>query len=113
MTAFKKISSTFSPFASEASVELETENLRQIVYQLPTLAEVLEPFLNAIDLSKARNNLYAELWLQEEKFPDLTDAQYVSDSLVCVGFVIIHLCQQALMFVESDLQEHLKEGKRT
>ena len=55
--------------------------LNSILRILPTISEPAKAFLKAINLKQARENDEANLWADEDKYPDVQDAKDVSLTL--------------------------------
>jgi DNA mismatch repair protein MSH3 len=69
LTAWNRIAAALDPIPTPGEAGFESDILNDIAYALPTLREPLASIISQIDLSQARDNNTAELWLDSEKFP--------------------------------------------
>ena len=77
LTSFKRISTTFEPFNSPSEVGCKSQLLNELIDPLPRIRRLVDGFLEQIDTKKASENEIADLWVDEEKFPAITNAKFV------------------------------------
>ncbi|CAE6439755.1 unnamed protein product [Rhizoctonia solani] len=95
LTAWKRIATAFDPIPTPQDAGFESDLLNDVAYSLPTLREPLAAIMSQIDLTQARDNNKAELWVDSEKYPEIDEAKF------------------GILSVESELEDHLKEIRDT
>ncbi|KZS90218.1 hypothetical protein SISNIDRAFT_457723 [Sistotremastrum niveocremeum HHB9708] len=95
LSAFQRISTTFPSFTVPQDVGFKSAMLNELVFPLPQLRTPVQEIMAEIDMNKARLNELSGLWRDEDKYEAVGNANY------------------NIMFLESDLQDHLKEVRKT
>jgi DNA mismatch repair protein MSH3 len=78
LIAFNKIAGTFSSVQSAADVGFKSTILNNIIASLPKLREPLQQVIDAVSLKKAAEGNKVEMWSDQERYPDIADADTVS-----------------------------------
>ncbi|KAG8828576.1 Mismatch repair protein msh3 [Serendipita sp. 399] len=94
LSALSRISTEFEPMDKPEDAGLKSPLLNDIVFALPRLRAIVSRFLADIDIKKAREGEITKLWKDPGKYPEIEDAQ------------------QAIVSVDLQMQEHLKEVRK-
>jgi DNA mismatch repair protein MSH3 len=110
LTAFSRAASTFEPFEKLEDVGFKSSLLNDIVFAIPKIKGPLKAIVDTINLQKAKEGNLTELWRDEEKYPALDDCKLVSYISSLWPGVSPNELMQAIASVESEMEQHLKEG---
>jgi len=78
MRAFEKVATAFDTFTNADEVGFRSKILNDIVFSLPNLRGPVKSILTTIDVKKAVEDARADLWRDSEKYPEISDAKFVS-----------------------------------
>ncbi|QRW14701.1 DNA mismatch repair protein MutS [Ceratobasidium sp. AG-Ba] len=95
LAAWNRIAVALDPMDTPNDAGFQSDVLNDIAYSLPTLREPLALIMSHINVDKARANEKAELWVDSEKYPAIDEAKF------------------GILAVESELEDHLKEVRKT
>lgn len=81
--AFKKIGAAFEPFAKADDVAFQSSILNDILFALPAVKGPVECILKDISLIHASNGKKDQMFLDEEKYPNIADNAMVCQRVIC------------------------------
>ena len=77
LTAFRRIAFAFDPFEHPEEVGLNSTLLNHAIFSLPRLRGLITKWIDEVDLKMARSGNKEELWVDDDKYPDVKDAKDV------------------------------------
>ncbi|KAG8715116.1 Mismatch repair protein msh3 [Ceratobasidium sp. 394] len=95
LAAWNRIAAALDPIDTPSDAGFQSDILNDIAYSLPTLRAPLALIASQIYIDKAREDDKTELWVDSEKYPKIDEAKF------------------GIMAVESELEDHLKEIRKT
>ncbi|KAG9099780.1 Mismatch repair protein msh3 [Ceratobasidium sp. 370] len=95
LAAWNRIAAALDPIDTPSDAGFQSDILNDIACSLPTLRGPLALIESQINIDKARQDDKTELWVDSEKYPKIDEAKF------------------GIMAVESELEDHLKEIRKT
>ncbi|KAG8764683.1 Mismatch repair protein msh3 [Ceratobasidium sp. 428] len=95
LAAWNRIAVALDPIDTPKDAGFQSDILNDIAHSLPTLRAPLGVITSQINVDKARQDEKTELWVDSEKYPQIDEAKF------------------GILAVESELEDHLKEIRKT
>jgi DNA mismatch repair protein MSH3 len=81
LRSFNRVATAFQPFNLPIHVGFRSTSLNMIVWTLPRLKAQVQTLINAVKLSELDAGRKAEMWVDEERWPQIEQAAMVSSGV--------------------------------